>query len=110
MEEYMMMNRRRNRFRAGQGFLGRGQRQCLDIGHRCQLSDLKIGQKGRVLAIHNDNPALRRRLLDMGITKGVEVEIKKIAPMGDPIDITLRGYELCIRYNDMKNIDVEVIL
>lgn len=75
----------------------------------CHLSDLKLGQKARVLDLHNDNLALRRRLLDMGITKGVEILIKKVAPLGDPIDIELRGYELCLRKSDMKNIDVEVI-
>lgn len=73
------------------------------------LSDLKLGEKARVISLHNDNPALRRRLLDMGITKGVEVLVKKIAPLGDPVDIELRGYELCLRKSDMKSIDVEVI-
>ncbi len=73
------------------------------------LADLKKGQKAIVLDIHNDNKALRRRLLDMGITKGAEVMVKKIAPLGDPIDIYIRGYELCIRKNDAKNIDVKVV-
>ena len=59
--------------------------------------------------LHNENKALRRRLLDMGITKGVEVKLKKIAPMGDPVDIEIRGYELCLRLDDLKNIDIEVI-
>lgn len=81
----------------------------LNIGEEGHLSDLLIGQKAIVLALHNDNPTLRRRLLDMGITKDVEVQIKKIAPLGDPIDITLRGYELCIRKEDMKNIDIKVV-
>lgn len=77
-----------------------------DEGH---LSNLRRGQKGLVLGLHNDNAALRRRLLDMGITKGVEIEIKKIAPLGDPIDIKLRGYELCLRKADMKGIDIKVL-
>ncbi|MBQ7307730.1 MAG: ferrous iron transport protein A [Clostridia bacterium] len=76
---------------------------------KCHLSDLKLGQKAKVLDLHNDNLALRRRLLDMGITKGVEVLVKKVAPLGDPVDIELRGYELCLRKSDMKSIDVEVI-
>ena len=84
-------------------------KQTLNIGEQGHLSDLKIGQVAKVLALHSDNKALRRRLLDMGITKGVEVTIKKIAPLGDPIDIALRGYELCIRKSDMQNIDIEVI-
>jgi Fe2+ transport system protein FeoA len=78
-------------------------------GEQGHLSDLIIGQKAKVLMLHNDNKALRRRLLDMGITKGVEIKLKKIAPMGDPIDIELRGYELCLRLDDLKNIDIEVI-
>ena len=81
----------------------------LNIGEEGHLSDLVIGQKAKVLMLHNDNKALRRRLLDMGITKGVEIKLKKIAPMGDPIDIELRGYELCLRLDDLKNIDIEVI-
>ena len=77
--------------------------------NQCHLSDLKLGQEAIVLDLHNDNLALRRRLLDMGITKGVRVKIKKIAPLGDPVDIELRGYELCLRKSDMKNIDVEAV-
>lgn len=81
----------------------------LQVGQTGHLSDVVIGQKARVLALHNENKALRRRLLDMGITKDVLITVKKIAPMGDPIDIELRGYELCLRLSDMKNIDVEVV-
>jgi ferrous iron transport protein A len=81
----------------------------LNVGEKGHLSDLHRGQKCIVYGLHNQNLALRRRLLDMGITKGVEIEVKKIAPLGDPIDIELRGYELCIRKDDMRNIDIEVI-
>ena len=84
-------------------------KKILQEGEQGHLSDLKIGQVAKVLALHSDNKALRRRLLDMGITKGVEVTIKKIAPLGDPVDIELRGYELCSRKIDMQNIDIEVI-
>ncbi len=80
-----------------------------NVGDICQLSELKRGQTGRVISMTNDNKALRRRLLDMGITKGVEIHIKKISPLGDPIDVELRDYELCIRKADMKEIQVEVI-
>lgn len=73
------------------------------------LSDLKIGQRAIVLKLHEQNKAIRRHLLDMGITKGVKVTIKKIAPMGDPVDIELRDYELCLRKADLKQIEVEVI-
>lgn len=81
----------------------------LKKGHSGHLSDLKIGQVARVTGLHNDSKAIRRRLLDMGITTGVIVTIKKMAPLGDPVDIELRGYELCIRKADMANIDIEVI-
>ena len=81
----------------------------LKVGQEGHLSDLRRGQKAIVLDFHNDNKALRRRLLDMGITRGVLIEIKKIAPLGDPVDIALRGYELCIRKADMYSIDVKVV-
>ena len=81
----------------------------LKKGEHTQLSNLKIGQRARVLGLHLDKPEVRRHLLDMGITKGTEILIKKIAPMEDPVDIELRGYELCIRKEEMKNIDVEVL-
>ena len=84
-------------------------KEVLQVGQEGHLSDLKKGQVAEVIALHSDNKALRRRLLDMGITKGVEVIIKKIAPLGDPVDIELRGYELCIRKDDMKNIDIKVV-
>ena len=81
----------------------------LKKGDKAHLSDLKIGQRAKVLGIHMDKPDVRRHLLDMGITRGTEILIKKVAPMGDPIDIELRGYELCIRKAEMKNIDVEIL-
>jgi Fe2+ transport system protein A len=77
-----------------------------DFGH---LSDLNKGQKAIVIDFHNDNAALRRHLLDMGITKGVVVEVKKVAPLGDPVSIKLRGYELAIRRVDMRGIDIQVL-
>ena len=84
-------------------------KKSLEIGQTGHLSDLVLGQKAKVLALHNENRALRRHLLDMGITRDVIITIKKIAPLGDPIDIELRGYELCLRLSDMQNIDVEVV-
>ena len=81
----------------------------LKKGEHAHLSDLKIGQRAKVLGLHLDKPEVRRHLLDMGITKGTEILIKKVAPMGDPVDIELRGYELCIRKEEMRNIDVEVL-
>lgn len=84
-------------------------RNVLKKGDKAHLSDLKIGQKAKVIGIHMDKPDIRRHLLDMGITRGTEILIKKVAPMGDPVDIELRGYELCIRKAEMKNIDVEIV-
>jgi ferrous iron transport protein A len=79
------------------------------IGDYTSLSNLKKGQKGKVLSLAIEDRQLRRKLLDMGITEGVQIKIKKIAPLGDPIDIELRGYELCIRKQDLSMIVVEVI-
>ena len=73
------------------------------------MSDLAVGQKARVLSLNEEDRAIRRHLLDMGVTRGVEITIKKIAPMGDPIDISLRDYELCIRKEDLRKIEVEVL-
>lgn len=78
-------------------------------GEKCNLSDLNVGQKAKVLKISESNKVIRRHLLDMGITRGVEITIKKIAPMGDPIDLSLRDYELCIRKEDLRKIEVEVV-
>jgi len=73
------------------------------------LSELKVGQRAKVLKLNEQNKAIRRHLLDMGITRGVEITIKKVAPMGDPIDIQLRDYELCLRKEDLQKIEVEVL-
>lgn len=78
-------------------------------GEICKLSDLKVGQRAKVLKLEISNKQIRRHLLDMGITRDTEVYIKKIAPMGDPIDIALRDYELAIRKADLQMIEVEVI-
>ncbi len=84
-------------------------RQNLKIGDHVRLSDLKKDQIAKVLDFHNDNAALKRHLLDMGITRGVIVKVKKVAPFGNPIDIELRGYELAMRIEDLKNIDIVVL-
>jgi len=79
------------------------------VGEKCLLSDLMVGQKAKILKLNETNKAIRRHLLDMGMIKDTEVTIKKIAPMGDPIDISLRDYELCIRKADLSKIEVEVV-
>ena len=78
-------------------------------GDICSIADLKIGQAAIVKKINIKDKQIRRHLLDMGITRDVKIKIKKIAPMGDPIDIELRGYELALRKADLKQIEVEVI-
>ena len=70
------------------------------------LRDAKVGQTVKVLKLHGEG-ALRRRIMDMGITKGVEISVRKVAPLGDPLEITVRGYELSLRKEDAEMIEVE---
>ena len=73
------------------------------------LNELEIGERAIIKKVGGEG-VLRRRLLDMGLTPKTEVMIRKVAPMGDPIELHLRGYELTIRIDDAKNIDVERVL
>lgn len=70
------------------------------------LRQAKIGDTVRVIKLHGEG-AVKRRIMDMGITKGVEVHIRKVAPLGDPVEVTVRGYELSIRKADAEMIEVE---
>jgi len=70
------------------------------------LKDVKIGHKAKVIKLEGEGP-VRRRIMDMGITKGVEVYVRKTAPLGDPIEITVRGYELSLRKADAEMILVD---
>ena len=70
------------------------------------LKDAKIGETVRVTKVGGEG-AIKRRIMDMGITKGVSIKIMKVAPLGDPIEITVRGYELTLRKADCQNIDIE---
>lgn len=70
------------------------------------LNQVKAGNVATVMKIHGEG-ALRRRVMDMGITKGVEVLVRKVAPLGDPMEVTVRGYELTIRKHDAEIIEVE---
>jgi ferrous iron transport protein A len=70
------------------------------------LRDSKIGDTVRVVKLHGEG-AVKRRIMDMGLTKGVDVQIRKMAPLGDPIEVTVRGYELSIRKADAEMIEVE---
>ena len=79
------------------------------FGEICSLADLEIGQAAIVRKLNVKDKKIRRHLLDMGLTRDVKIKIKKIAPMGDPISLELRGYELVLRKDDLKQIEVEVI-
>lgn len=69
------------------------------------LKDVRIGETAKVVKLHGEG-ALKRRIMDMGITKGVEIYVRKYAPLGDPIEINVRGYELSIRKADAEMIEV----
>ena len=71
------------------------------------LRDAKIGETVKVVKLHGEG-AVKRRIMDMGLTKGVDVYIRKVAPLGDPIEVTVRGYELSLRKEDAGMIEVEV--
>ena len=70
------------------------------------LKDVSIGKKAKVVKLSGEGP-VRRRIMDMGITKGVEIAVRKVAPLGDPIEITVRGYELSLRKADAEMVEVE---
>ena len=70
------------------------------------LKDVKIGETCVVVKLHGEG-AVKRRIMDMGITKGVEIYVRKVAPLGDPMELTVRGYELSLRKADAENIEVQ---
>ena len=70
------------------------------------LKDIKVGKRAKVIRVNGEG-GIRRRIMDMGITKGVEIYIRKVAPLGDPIEMNLRGYELSLRKADAEMVEVE---
>ena len=70
------------------------------------LREAKIGEMVKVVKLHGEG-AIKRRIMDMGITKGTEVYVRKVAPLGDPVEVTVRGYELSLRKADIEMIEVE---
>ena len=70
------------------------------------LRDAKVGETVKVVKLHGEG-AVKRRIMDMGITKGIDVYVRKVAPLGDPVEVTVRGYELSIRKEDAEKIEVE---
>ena len=71
------------------------------------LREVKVGNTCKVVKLHGEG-AVKRRIMDMGLTKGVEVYVRKLAPLGDPIEVTVRGYELSIRKADAEMVEVEM--
>lgn len=70
------------------------------------LKDIKVGESATVLKLHGEGP-VKRRIMDMGITKGVDVHVRKVAPLGDPMELNVRGYELSLRKADAAMIEVQ---
>ena len=70
------------------------------------LRDVKVGETVKVVKLHGEG-AIKRRIMDMGITRGVEIYVRKVAPLGDPVEVTVRGYELSLRKADAEMIEVE---
>ncbi len=70
------------------------------------LKEIKVGQTVRVIKVHGEG-AIRRRIMDMGITRGVEIYVRKMAPLGDPMEVFVRGYELSLRKADAEMVEVE---
>ena len=69
------------------------------------LKDIKVGARVSVVKVHGEG-AVKRRIMDMGITKGTEIFVRKVAPLGDPLELTVRGYELTIRRADAEIIEI----
>ena len=70
------------------------------------LKEVKVGARVKVLKVHGEG-AVKRRIMDMGITKGTEIFVRKVAPLGDPLELTVRGYELTIRRTDAEIIEID---
>lgn len=70
------------------------------------LREAKVGDAAKVVKLHGEG-AVKRRIMDMGITRGVEVRVRKVAPLGDPVEVTVRGYELSLRKADAEMIEIE---
>ena len=67
------------------------------------LKDVKVGETATVARLHGEGP-VKRRIMDMGITKGADIYVRKVAPLGDPIEVTVRGFELSLRKNEAQNV------
>ena len=72
------------------------------------LREVRVGQTAKVVKVHGEGP-VRRRIMDMGITKGQKIYVQKVAPLGDPMEVTIRNYELSVRKADCEMIEVELL-
>lgn len=79
----------------------------MTVAKKLPFSSMQKGMRARVASVSGDSPALRR-LVDMGLTVGTEFEVVRVAPLGDPIEIALRGYRLCVRRKETEGIEVEI--
>ena len=70
------------------------------------LKDVQVGETVKVVKLHG-NGAVKRRIMDMGITKGAEIYVRKVAPLGDPVEVNVRGYELTVRREDAEMVEIE---
>ncbi len=70
------------------------------------LKDVKVGESCKVVRLHGEG-LVKRRIMDMGLTKGTEIHVRKVAPLGDPMELTIRGYELSVRKADAEMVEVE---
>lgn len=80
----------------------------MEQGQTMTLCDVPVGERARVKKLSGEG-AIKRHIMDMGITKGVEVFVRKVAPLGDPLEVTVRGYELSLRKSEAENVLVERI-
>lgn len=83
-------------------------KEARSMSTKMTLNELEVGGVGMITSVQGEG-ALRDRLLDMGLTPRTEVMVRKVAPMGDPIEITLRGYELTLRVDDARMIEIEIV-
>lgn len=78
-------------------------------GEIVNLSELRVGNIAKIIQVESENICVRKRLFEMGVTKGTDVEIKKFAPLGDPVVVKIRGTELCVRKSELKKIKAKVL-
>lgn len=81
----------------------------MNLGQSITLRDISVGERARVVKLSGEG-ALKRHIMDMGVTKGVEVFVRKVAPLGDPLEVSVRGYELSLRKSEAESVLVERIV